>query len=53
MGGGVERALVYAVVVGMVNMLGMAIVLNNMPIAVFAGTLIGVLAMLRGVAAWA
>lgn len=48
-----DRALTYAVVVGMVNTLGIMIVLNNMPIAVFTGTVIGVLAMMRGVAVWA
>jgi len=37
--GGVDRALGCAAIVGPVDMLGIVVVLNNMPIAVFAGTI--------------
>ena len=47
-----ERALFYAMVVAMVNMLGVVVVLNNAPIAVVEGTVVGIVAMLRGVSIW-
>ena len=47
-----ERAFFYAVIVGGVYAIIVLIVLNNGPIAVFSGALIGFLALLRGIRVW-
>lgn len=47
-----DRALFYAVVVGGIYALCMLILLNNSPLAIAAGALVGILALLRGVAVW-
>jgi hypothetical protein len=48
----VDRALFYAVVVGGIYALCMLVLLNNSPLAIGAGALVGVLALLRGMAVW-
>ena len=47
-----DRAVFYAVVVGGLYSLCILVVLNNVPIAIFAGVLVGVLALLRGMRVW-
>ena len=47
-----DRAAFYAVVVGGTCSLCLLVVLNNVPIAAFAGILLGFLALLRGLAVW-
>ncbi len=47
-----DRALFYAVVVGGIYSILTLLVLNNVPIAVFSGAIIGFLALLRGIAVW-
>jgi hypothetical protein len=47
-----DRAAFYAVVVGGTCSLCLLVVLNNVPIAAGAGVLVGVLALLRGMAVW-
>ena len=51
-GGQVDRALFYAVVIGGSYALCMLILLDNSPLAIAAGALVGVLALLRGMAVW-
>ena len=47
-----DRAAFYAVVIGGTCSLCLLVVLNNVPIAAGAGILVGVLALLRGMAVW-
>lgn len=47
-----DRAFFYAVIVGGVYSLGVLVILNNAPIAIVSGALIGFLALLRGIAVW-
>ena len=47
-----DRAAFYAVVVGGTCALCFLVVLNNVPLAASAGVLVGVLALLRGLAVW-
>jgi len=47
-----DRAAFYAVIVGGMCSLCVLVVLNNVPIAVFAGVLVGLLALLRGLKVW-
>ena len=47
-----DRALFYAVVIGGIYALCMLILLDNSPLAIAAGALVGVLALLRGMAVW-
>ena len=47
-----DRALFYSVVVGGVYACGMLVLLDNVPIAVVSGGLVGFMALLRGVAVW-
>jgi len=51
-GGQVDRALCYAVVIGGIYALCMLILLDNSPLAIAAGAVVGVLALLRGMAVW-
>lgn len=48
-----ERAVFYAIVVGGVFSLCVLVILNNAPIAVFSGAVVGFMALLRGMAVWA
>jgi hypothetical protein len=47
-----DRALFYAVVVGGTSSLCLLVLLNNVLIAAGAGVLVGILALLRGMAVW-
>lgn len=47
-----DRAFFYAVIVGGVYALGVLVILNNAPIAIVSGALVGFLALLRGIAVW-
>ena len=47
-----DRALFYAVIVGGTCSLCLLVLLNNVLIAAGAGVLVGVLALLRGMAVW-
>lgn len=47
-----DRALFYAVIVGGTSSLCTLILLNNAPIALVAGALLGFMALLRGMAVW-
>jgi hypothetical protein len=47
-----DRAVFYAVVVGGTYALCILVVLNNAPIALVSGVLVGVLALLRGMTVW-
>ncbi len=51
-GGQVDRALFYAIVIGGIYALCMLILLDNSPLAIAAGAVVGVLALLRGIAVW-
>ena len=48
-----ERAVFYAIVVGGVYALCVLVILNNVPIALFSGALVGFLSLLRGMSVWA
>ncbi len=47
-----DRALFYAVVVGGIYALATLVLLDNEPIAVAAGVVVGALALARGVVIW-
>lgn len=47
-----DRALFYAVMIGGTYSLCMLLLLDSVPIAACSGILVGMLAMLRGVALW-
>ena len=46
-----DRAFFYAVIVGGIYALCMLLLLDNQPIAILSGILVGALALLRGVVA--
>jgi hypothetical protein len=47
-----DRALFYGVVVGGVYACCMLVLLNNVPIAVITGGIVGFIALLRGMTVW-
>jgi len=51
-GGLVDRALLYAAILGGVCSLGVLVVLANVPLAICSGAIVGSAALLRGLALW-
>jgi len=48
----VDRALLYAAILGGVCSLGVLVVLANVPLAICSGAIVGAVALLRGIALW-